>query len=294
LTEEWRGKNPYAKKYKQNLLRDIEDFNNKKTNKDLPRRLPPINLSDLPSLPSGWLWIEAHKICQSVRDGTHDTPKYVEQGIPLVTSKNLKNGKIDLSTVSLISEKDHELIKQRSGVDKDDILYAMIGTIGNPVIVGEDNQFSIKNVGLFKKNTKFILPKYLKYWLDSWLHIKILEEKDLIRGTTQKFVSLGGLRVLPVPMCSVEEQNVIIEEIELQLSLCDSIKDNFELNFLRTQALHRSILTSAFQGKLVPQDPTDEPASKLLERIKAEKEQAQQDQKKTKKRTGKTKKKTRK
>ena len=101
------------------------------------------------SLPIGWKWNKAKEVID-VRDGTHDSPKYQVNGIPLVTSKNLVNGSLDFSTCSLISEKDHFAISKRSAVNDGDILYAMIGTIGNPVIVKKEFEFSIKNVALFK------------------------------------------------------------------------------------------------------------------------------------------------
>jgi len=70
-----------------------------------------------------------------VRDGTHDSPKESNNGFPLVTSKNIKNGKIDLSNTYLISKSDYEFVNQRSKVDKWDILFSMIGTIGESAIV---------------------------------------------------------------------------------------------------------------------------------------------------------------
>jgi len=284
LTEEWRLKNPYKQDYTVFLYKKIEEANQLKTKGDLPRRLPPIKLKDLYILPNGWQWVEAHKVCQSVRDGTHDTPKYVEKGIPLITSKNLKIGEIDFKNVGYISEEDHKKIEERSGVRSGDILFGMIGTIGNPVIVKDEKKFSIKNVGLFKQNPKLIFSKYLKWWLESNVLFNILKEKDLIRGTTQKFISLGGLRVLPVPIPAVEEQEIIIQEIESRLPVCDKLKETVQQNLEKIEYLQQSILKKAFEGKLVPQDPKDEPAEKFLERIKQEKEKFESNNKKRKKR----------
>ena len=137
--------------------------------------------------------------CMDVRDGTHDSPKIVQTGIPLVTSKNLVNGKIDFSTCSFISEEDHEAISKRSKVDDGDILYAMIGTIGNPVIVSKDSEFSIKNVALFKFNNPDVYNRYIYHFLSS----------ELSRGGTQKFVSLGNLRKLKIPLPPLAEQRRI-------------------------------------------------------------------------------------
>lgn len=145
--------------------------------------------------------------CMDVRDGTHDSPKFIEKGIPLVTSKNLVNGKIDFSTCSFISEEDHAAISKRSQVDDGDILYAMIGTIGNPVIVQKNIEFSIKNVALFKFNNSEAYNRYIYHFLNSEIAKKQLSK--LSRGGTQKFVSLGNLRKLKIPLPPLEEQRRI-------------------------------------------------------------------------------------
>ena len=111
-----------------------------------------------PNVPEGWMLASAEEVCSSVRDGTHDTPGYVQQGVPLITSKNLLPTGLDLEKVKLISRHDHVEIGKRSGVERGDVLFAMIDTIGNPVVVETDQEFSIKNVGLFKANAEFILP----------------------------------------------------------------------------------------------------------------------------------------
>jgi len=171
----------------------------------------------------------------------------------------------------------------------------MIGTIGNSVVISSNNNFSIKNVGLFKKNPKLILSKYLKYWLDSSTLFKMLEGLQLIRGTTQKFISLGGLRVLPIPCSSIEEQHAIVSEIESRLSVCDKLEQTIEDSLKKAEALRQSILKKAFAGELTrawrekhPELITGEnSAEKLLGRIKAEKRltaEAQRTQRKTKKR----------
>ena len=98
-------------------------------------------------IPESWCWVRLNDYLD-VRDGTHDTPKYVVSGIPLVTSKNLNNGKLDFSNIKYISEEDHKQISLRSGVNVGDILFAMIGSIGNPVLIKENSNFSIKNIGL--------------------------------------------------------------------------------------------------------------------------------------------------
>lgn len=159
------------------------------------------------SLPRLWKWVEANEV-MDVRDGTHDSPKSVNDGVPLVTSKNLVGGKIDFSTCNLISQEDHLAISKRSAVDDGDILYAMIGTIGNPVIVEKSQNFSIKNVALFKfTKSSEVFNRFIYHFLNSKLAVRQFESNS--RGGTQKFVSLGNIRSLKVPLPPLDEQKRI-------------------------------------------------------------------------------------
>ena len=126
--------------------------------------LPEITEDEIPfDIPESWEWVRLND-CMDVRDGTHDSPKYHSEGYPLVTSKNLRDGKIDFSTCKLISREDFEAINQRSGVGSEDILFAMIGTVGNPVLFHGKADFSIKNMALFKHIGDFLNMEYV-YWL---------------------------------------------------------------------------------------------------------------------------------
>jgi len=270
LTAEWREVHKGELEPASVLLERIKQERKKKLGNKY-RESPPVDASELPELPEGWVWTTTGNVCSSVRDGTHDTPKYHREGIPLVTSKNLRDGVIDFSTTRNISLEDHEKIKIRSGVDPGDILFAMIGTVGNPVVVRTERLFSIKNVGLFKKDEKAFVPEFVKYWFDSPVFTKALQEK-YVKGTTQKFVPLENLRMLPVALCSLSEQQQIVLEIERCFSVTDAIERAVQQSVTQSERLRQSILKRAFEGKLVPQDPSNEPAERLLERIKAERE----------------------
>lgn len=205
-----------------------------------------------------------------MRDGTHDTPAYVDKGIPLVTSKNLIEGGIDYSNVKYISEEDALDINERSGVNVGDILFAMIGTIGNPSIVTEDILMSIKNVALFKFSFSDNLNNY---FIMHYLDYAQEDMKKRPSGGLQPFVSLNFLRTYLVPVPPVKEQHRIVS------ILTDSIDSIRNIDILKNKlaiSLEKAksqILDLAIRGKLVPQNPNDEPASVLLERIRAEKEE---------------------
>lgn len=155
--------------------------------------------------------IKLSDICD-VRDGTHDSPRYVDSGFPLVTSKNIINGKIDLSVVNYLSQEDYDKINQRSKVDIGDIIMPMIGTIGNPCLIEDNCDFAIKNVALIKFPDKKVINKFIWYFLKSKAFIRYVEEKN--RGGTQKFISLSDIRSIIVPELPISQQYEIIEKLD--------------------------------------------------------------------------------
>ena len=183
-----------------------------------------------------------------VRDGTHDSPKYQESGFALVTSKNLKKGKITLDKIKFISEKDFININKRSNVSKGDILFAMIGTIGNPVVIMEEPDFAIKNVALIKSN-KENNSYFFSYYLDLEMVIKKMQDES--KGTTQRFVSLGYMRNFEVPCPKIEIQNKIVKQIDQLSEQTDLLQEKYKQKLANLEELKKSILEKAFKGELV-------------------------------------------
>ncbi len=170
-------------------------------------------------IPNDWMLVSLSEVAD-VRDGTHDSPKYQSSGIPFITSKNLRNGKIDFSDCNYITIEDHKKFSVRSFVEKGDILFGMIGTIGSPVIVDIDIDFSIKNVALIKLNKDIVDNRYMKYLLESNLIQK--EFSRVSDGGVQKFVALSTIRKLKVPLPNLYEQQKIAKILLNQDSYLDS------------------------------------------------------------------------
>ena len=213
--EEGAGEELYQKiqTEKQSLIRSG------KLKKDKP--LPPISDDELPfDIPENWKWVRFASVID-VRDGTHDTPKYVPEGIPLVTSKNLIDGRIDFATAKNISCEDAATINLRSRVDDGDILFAMIGTIGNPVLVKKEQEFSIKNMALFKPIEASLLD--MQYVL-LFLRKAQVDMKKIANASVQSFVSLTLLRNYVFPLPPIAEQKRIVAKLEELLPLCDKMK----------------------------------------------------------------------
>jgi len=142
---------------------------------------------------------------KDVRDGTHSSPNYISIGHPLVTSKNLTDSGLDLSDVSLISNDDFNEISKRSKVDIGDIIFGMIGTIGNPVIVNR-NDFAIKNVALIKDGGS-VVNDFLLFLLKSNSFLKYVQNE--YSGSTQIFLGLSKIREYQFHTPSFLEQTKI-------------------------------------------------------------------------------------
>ena len=182
-----------------------------------------------------------------VRDGTHDSPKFYNDGFPLVTSKNLKGGSIDFSDCSFISEQDFNEINKRSKVDPGDILFGMIGTIGNPAIV-EHTGFAIKNVALIKEGN-IINNRFIYHLLSSKVFENYIARENA--GGTQKFIALNQIRNFDFLAPALVEQNKIIE-------LLDCISQNITLHQCKLEKLKltkKALLQKLFpkNGKHIPE-----------------------------------------
>lgn len=172
--------------------------------------LPEIDRDEIPfDIPGNWKWVRMLDVLD-VRDGTHDSPKYHKTGIPMITSKNLSSGKLDYENIKYVSLEDAKKINERSAVDKGDILFAMIGTIGNPVLIKDNVDFVVKNVALFKPYNNSINMKYIYCYL--------MREQYAFRrsvsGGLQPFISLKQFRTHVMPLPPLAEQQRIVEKID--------------------------------------------------------------------------------
>ncbi|MCW9012779.1 MAG: hypothetical protein OQL06_03275, partial [Gammaproteobacteria bacterium] len=148
-------------------------------------------------IPEGWSWKTVDELIE-VKDGTHDSPKPVDKGEYLITSKHLKDSGIDFSDAYLISIQDYEAVNRRSKVDEGDFLLSMIGTVGlSHWVMKITTPFAIKNIGLFKTSQS---PEWADYIYSSVTSAfgKAFLKQNLSTGTSQPYVTLGVLRSIPI------------------------------------------------------------------------------------------------
>ena len=184
-----------------------------------------------------------------VRDGTHDSPKPLEVGYPLITSKHLLPFGVDVITPNKISESDYNKVNERSKVDTNDILLSMIGTVGVvSLIIEEKINFAIKNVGLFKTSKCPQFTYYLLCYLKSKKTIQHIEK--CLAGSTQKYISLTELRKMPIIIPNTVDINKFNDLVTPLFTLIiENVKENKVLTAIRD-----SLLPKLMSGELAVSD----------------------------------------
>jgi len=271
LTEEWRKTHKDQIEPASKLLEQIrqERLMNLKKNK----KLSPMGSFELPALPESWMWMRADWLCD-VQTGPFGTQlhrnDYTSSGIPAIEigdvhpTRDLREGTAHF----IAKEKAIEL--KRFEVKHGDVLFSRVGTVGRCTIVPEGCDGWIMSTSLIRVRivSKYLLPKHLLLYF--WSPIAQGFAKRTSKGTTRAGTNSRIVGELPLIIPPIMEQQIIVEEIERRLTEVDNIEQTLNQNLTRASRLRQSILKIAFEGKLVPQDPSDEPADKLLERIKEE------------------------
>ncbi len=173
-------------------------------------------------------FISANEYCVRVFDGTHDSPKPCEKGYKLLTSKNILAGELDKTSAYYISENDYNAINQRSQVQQYDILFSMIGSVGNVCFVKDSNiDFAIKNMGVFSCENKE-KALYLYYYLQSPFAKKMID--SYLNGAVQKFLGLERLRNFPILEYSTDKQKIaaVLSFLDDKIALNKKINTKLE------------------------------------------------------------------
>ena len=223
-------------------------------------------------LPEGWEWCRLINICSKLIDGDHNPPKgedTVTQYL-MLSSTNINNDTlVELEKVRYLSKDIFDKENQRTDVNIGDIFFTSVGSIGRScVYTGGFNICFQRSVSVIRT---FILNEYLKRYLDApFIQNKIAREAT---GTAQKGFYLNQLSNCLIAVPPINEQQKIANAVNKLMEYIVSIETDKTTLLETIQSTKSKILDLAIRGKLVPQDPNDEPASVLLERIRAEKEE---------------------
>ena len=221
-------------------------------------------------LPDGWAWARLGAVAEAISDGDHQPPPQTSSGIPFLVISNVSGGVLSFENTRFVSVEYFNQLPETRKPRNGDLLFTVTGSYGIPVLVDTDDNFC------FQRHIAMVRPciisnRYLYIMLGSSYVKSICDNKAT--GIAQKTVGLSTLRELLVPIAPLSQQIKIYEQAQSALCVVDGISSDKEDLLKTINNAKAKILNLAIRGQLVPQDPADEPASVLLERIRAEKEE---------------------
>jgi len=247
-----------------------------------PKEPARIEVDVLPELPKSWLWATLDEIVsgqpRSMQSGPFGSSlkhsEFRDRGILVVGIDNVRNGSFSMGSENRISpEKYSELMKYTARPR--DLLITVMASLGRSCVIPESLETAIitKHVYRITIEHNLLDVHFYNYLVQAeWVTRKAMLQNAF--GQTRPGINSSVLRSLPVPILSKKEQTEIVRILDARLDAANAMETEIDAALTRAEALRQSILKKAFSGQLVPQDPTDEPALVLLERIKTERAKA--------------------
>lgn len=235
----------------------------------------PVDESELPELPDGWCWASLDEIAVDFHQGINtagDKVQYAESGYQILQAKHITSGRMEFSDARFMTQEDFDNYRERYRPHPNYILFTNIGTIGKSLVVAEDADVLIAwNIFMIELENG-ISPTFVNAYFNL---LDIQGYYDTFnRGNATRFVNRKQMAKIPFPICPAGEQCEVSRIVdafnEIETSLAGQVAS---MESSLTQ-LDQSILSKAFRGELVPQDPRDEPAWELLARIRTTRETA--------------------
>jgi type I restriction enzyme S subunit len=205
-------------------------------------------VDELFDIPDSWEWTSLGQLSWSINDGPHFSPKYVDEGIPMISGRNVsyENG-IDFTSAKYVSIEDHLEFTKRGKPEVGDVLLTKGGTTGVPCVVETTKEFSVwVHVALIKVLPAFVNPYYLKMSLASPFVYKQSQEQT--HGIGNKDLGLTRMIFFAIPLPPLEEQKAIVEKVNTLMSLCDSLEKEVQQSQEHSAQLMQSCLREDFVG----------------------------------------------
>jgi len=197
----------------------------------------------------GWVEKKLGDVCNKITDGSHNPPKKKDQGLMMLSGRNVTESGLDFTKVRYISSKDFNSENKRTDIQSGDVLLTIVGTIGRSVVYPK----SAPKV-VFQRSVAVIKPQdvinsyFLSYAFDCSKYQKLLKDKS--RGVAQKGIYLKTIRNLPIEMPSITEQESIVNQLNIFKEQAQSLESKYQQELNSLEELKKSILQKAFEGEL--------------------------------------------
>lgn len=188
---------------------------------------------------------ELDKVCIKITDGTHQSPKFLDKGIPFLFVSNIVNNKIDYKTDRFISREEYETLIKRTPIEIGDILLTSVGSYGNPAVVESNKEFCFqRHIAYLKPNRKYINSYYLHSALQTPYVRRQIDRK--VKGIAQKTLNISELKKIKINIPEMDKQKEF-EKFYLQLN---NLKSNMEYSLNELENNFNSLMQKAFNGEL--------------------------------------------
>ena len=273
LTEIWRRKNKLNGEKTKIIIERIFKKRSPAIKRRMERiKLEPWDFNFEELIPDSWLEINFMEATHLITCGVAKRPDYVEKGIPFLSAQNCKPFKTNINGVKYISNNDFLTFTSGGKPEKNDVLYSRVGAkFGEAAKSTFDFDYAIYvSLTLIKPIHEILNPDYLVIFLNS--EYGLLQAYGGILGSGIQNLNVENVRRYKIPLPPIEEQAEIVRRVEALFALADRLEAQYLKAKAKVDKLTQSVLAKAFRGELVPQDPSDEPATVLLERVKSFKE----------------------
>ncbi|MEC4889295.1 MAG: restriction endonuclease subunit S [Nitrospira sp.] len=249
LTEDWRRLHPNVEPASKLLERILAERRAKWTGRGKYKEIPVPDRTNLPPLPNTWTWSSVETICSDVVDCPHSTPKWEATGRVCLRTTEFRPGRLVLADVRFVSQSTYEKRIQRLKPRENDVVYSREGGIlGVACMVPHGIDLCLGQRMMLLRSHSLFTPNLLMHWLNSsWILARV---RSLTGGSASPHLNVGEVKLFPVPIPPLNEQQQIVAEVDRRLSVIDELEAAVQANLTRADRLRQSILGQAFAGRL--------------------------------------------
>lgn len=214
----------------------------------------------------GWSFFTLESLCVAIVDCLHETARFSEIGFKIIDTNNIEAFRVNEAKLRYVDSRIYTKWISRLKPKYGDVVFTREGTIGNALMITENDSYCIGQRTMIFRFSKLLNSRFSELYLNS--EPLKNQYRHLIKGVASQHLNIKDIRLLEIPLPSLEEQKQIVNRIESLFAKADKIEEKYKLLKAKIEGLPHTILHKAFKGELVEQLPTDGDAKDLMEEIK--------------------------